>query len=69
MAFGTTDDIAAGIEYLREQGMKEVNVRFGRFESRMFNCTVKSTRLTTSSWSIGEVECPCDTDIGCPRKM
>jgi hypothetical protein len=33
VAFRTIDDISAGIEYLREQGLKEARASFGRLES------------------------------------
>lgn len=68
VAFRTTDDISAGIEYLREQGLKEAKARFGRFESRMFNCDVDARRALDEAlyshvdsaydviWSIDEVE-------------
>ena len=67
VAFRTTDDISAGIEYLREQGLKEAKARFGRFESRMFNCDVDARRALDEAlyshvdsaydviWSIDEV--------------
>ena len=68
VTFRTTDDISAGIEYLRDQGLKEAKARFGRFESRMFNCDVDARRALDEAlychvdsaydviWSIDEVE-------------
>ena len=44
IAYRTTEDIEAGIDYLREQGGKEARARFGRFESRTFNCDVDARR-------------------------
>ncbi len=44
IAYRTTDDIDAGINYLREQGEKEAKARFGRFESRNFNCEIDARR-------------------------
>ena len=44
VAFRTTDDISAGIGYLREQGLKEAKARFNRFESRTYNCDVDARR-------------------------
>ena len=68
VAFRTTDDITAGIEYLRDQGLKEAKARFGRFESRTYNCDVDARRALDEAlyshvdsaydviWSIDEVE-------------
>ena len=68
VAFRTTDDISAGIEYLRDQGLKEAKARFGRFESKQFNCDVDAKRALDEAlfqhtdsaydveWSIDEVE-------------
>jgi len=68
VAFRTTDDISAGIDYLRDQGLKEAKARFGRFESRMFNCDVDARRALDEAlychvdsaydviWSIDEAE-------------
>jgi len=68
VAFRTTDDISAGIEYLREQGLKGARSRFGRFESRTYNCDVDARRALDEAlychvdsaydviWSIDEVE-------------
>lgn len=68
VAFRTTDDISAGIEYLRDQGLKEAGSRFGRFESRTYNCDVDARRALDEAlychvdsaydviWSIDEVE-------------
>lgn len=44
IAFRTTDDIVAGIEYLREQGLKEANAIFNRFQSRLFGCETDAMR-------------------------
>ena len=44
IAYRTADDIEAGIRYLREQGGKEAKARFGRFESKTFNCEVDARR-------------------------
>ena len=68
VAFRTTDDITADIEYLRDQGLKEAKARFGRFESRTYNCDVDARRALDEAlyshvdsaydviWSIDEVE-------------
>ena len=68
VAFRTTEDISAGIGYLKEQGLKEAKARFGRFESRTFNCDVDARRALDDAmyghvdsaydviWSIDEVE-------------
>ncbi len=68
VAFRTTDDIAAGIEYLRDQGLREAKAVLDRFESRTYNCDVDAKRdldealyrLSDSAyrvdWSIDEVE-------------
>ena len=44
VAFRTTDDIDEGIEYLREQGLKEAKARFNRLESRTYNCDIDARR-------------------------
>lgn len=44
VAFRTTEDVKAGIDYLREQGGKEAKTRFARFGSRTFNCDVDARR-------------------------
>ena len=68
VAFRTTEDIDEGIEYLREQGLKEAQARFGRFGSRTFNCDIDARRAMEEAlsnhtdsaydvkWSIDEVE-------------
>ena len=68
VAFRTTDDISAGIEYLKDQGLKEARARFSRFESRTYNCDVDAKRALDEAlychvdsaydviWSIDEVE-------------
>jgi transposase len=68
VAFRTTDDITAGIEYLRDQGLREAKAVLNRFESRMYNCDIDARRdidealyqLSDSAyraeWSIDEVE-------------
>lgn len=68
VAFRTTDDIDEGVRYLKEQGLKEAKARFGRFESKMFNCEVDARRALDEAlsehvdsaydvgWSIGEKE-------------
>ena len=81
VAFRTTDDIAAGIEYLREQGLKEAQARFDRFESRTYNCDVDARRALDEAlashsdsaygvrWSIDGVEIPLGYGHrGRPRK-
>lgn len=68
IAFRTTDDIEEGIKYLREQGLKEAQARFGSFESKMFNCEIDAKRALDKAlsnhtdsayearWSIEETE-------------
>jgi len=68
VAFRTGDDVSDGIDYLRDQGLKEAEARFGRFASRMFNCAEDARRALDESlyqhvdsaytvkWSIDEVE-------------
>lgn len=51
VAFRTTDDINEGIEYLREQGLKEAQARFNRFESRTFNCDIDARRALDEALS------------------
>ena len=81
VAFRTTDDINEGIEYLREQGLKEAKARFNRFESRTYNCDVDARRALDEAlsnhtdsaygvkWSIDEVEIPLGYGHrGRPRK-
>lgn len=81
VAFRTSDDIAAGIEYLRDQGLKEAKAILNRFESRTYNCGVDAKRdldealdrLSDSAygaeWSIDEVGIPLGYGHrGRPRK-
>lgn len=81
VAFRTSDDIAAGIEYLRDQGLREARAVLNRFESRTYNCDVDAKRdldealyrLSDSAyrveWSIDEVEIPLGYGHrGRPRK-
>ena len=81
VAFRTTDDISAGIEYLRDQGLKEAKARFGRFESRTYNCDVDARRALDEAlychvdsaydviWSIDTVDIPVGYGHrGRPRK-
>ena len=81
VAFRTTDDIDAGIGYLREQGLKEARARFGRFQSRTYNCDVDARRALDEAlaghadsaygvrWSIDETEIPLGYGHrGRPRK-
>ena len=68
IAFRTTDDIVAGIEYLREQGLKEAGAIFNRFQSRLYNCEIDAKRALDEAlvilgesaygvkWSIDAVE-------------
>jgi len=81
VAFRTSDDIAAGIEYLRDQGLREAKAVLNRFESRTYNCDVDAKRdldealdqLSDSAyrveWSIDEAEIPLGYGHrGRPRK-
>ena len=81
VAFRTGDDIAAGIGYLRDQGLREAKAVLSRFESRRYNCEVDARRdldealyqLADSAyrvgWSIDEVEVPSGYGHrGRPRK-
>ena len=68
IAFRTADDIVAGIEYLREQGLKEAGAIFNRFQSRLYNCEIDAKRALDEAlvilgesaygvkWSIDAVE-------------
>ena len=44
VAFRTSEDIAVGVEYLRDQGLREADARFGRFSSKTFNCEEDARR-------------------------
>ncbi|MBQ7405912.1 MAG: IS1634 family transposase [Candidatus Methanomethylophilaceae archaeon] len=44
VAYRTPDDIEAGVEYHREQDLKEAEARFRRFGSRTFNCDIDARR-------------------------
>ena len=80
VAFRTTDDITEGIQYLRDQGLKEAKARFGRFESKQFNCEEDAKRELEEAlyqhtdsaydveWSIEEVEIKSYGHRGRPRK-
>ena len=81
VAFRTTDDISAGIEYLRDQGLREAKAILNRFESRTYNCDIDARRdldealyqLSDSAysveWSIDEVEVSMGySHRGRPRK-
>ena len=52
IAYRTTDDISAGIEYLRDQGMKESKAIFDRFSSRTFNCEIDAKRALDDALAI-----------------
>ena len=72
VAFRTTEDIAGGMEYLRDQGLKEAQARFGRFSSRMFNCEEDARRAfsdalrdhTDSAYAVTGNVVPVEIDIG-----
>ena len=72
VAFRTTDDVTEGIEYLRDQGLKEAKARFGRFESRTFNCEEDARRAfyealyehVDSAYSVTGIVEPVDIDMG-----
>ena len=80
VAYRTSDDIEAGMEYHREQDLKEAQAIFGRFQSRLFNCeedarreVLEAMRENTDSaydvkWSISEVESRSYGHRGRPRK-
>ena len=44
VAYRTSKDIGASVEYYRDQGLKEAESRFNRFSSRMFNCEEDARR-------------------------
>lgn len=44
VAYRTSKDIGASVEYYRDQGLKEAEARFNRFSSRMFNCEEDARR-------------------------
>lgn len=52
IAYRTTDDITAGIDYLREQGLKESKAVFDRFSSRTFNCEIDANRALDEALAI-----------------
>lgn len=72
VAFRTTEDVTAGVEYLRDQGLKEARARFGRFSSKTFNCEEDARRAFSeamyehvdSAYDVtGEIE-PVEIDMG-----
>ena len=44
VAYRTSKDIDASVQYYREQGLKEVNSLFNRFSSKMYNCEEDARR-------------------------
>ncbi|MBR2394002.1 MAG: DUF4277 domain-containing protein, partial [Candidatus Methanomethylophilaceae archaeon] len=44
VAYRTSKDIDAGVQYYREQGLKEANALFNRFSSKMYNCEEDARR-------------------------
>ena len=44
VAFRTSNDISAGMEFHREQDLKEAESRFRRFSSKTFNCDIDARR-------------------------
>ena len=44
VAYRTSKDIDAGVQYYREQGLKEANSLFNRFSSKMYNCEEDARR-------------------------
>jgi len=72
VAFRTTDDVTEGMEYLRVQGLKEAEARFGRFESRTFNCEEDARRAFSeamyehvdSAYSVTGTVGPVEIDMG-----
>ena len=72
VAFRTTEDISGGIGYLRDQGLKEAQARFGRFSSRTFNCEEDARRAfadamrehTDSAYSVSGNVVPVEIDMG-----
>lgn len=51
VAYRTSDDIGAGIEYHRTQDLKEAEALFGRYRSRLFNCEEDARRSVEESMS------------------
>ncbi len=80
VACRTSDYIEAGIEYRREQDLKESQAIFGRFRSRLFNCgedarrgILEALKENTDSaydvkWSISQAESRSYGHRGRPRK-
>ena len=80
VAYRTSDDIQAGIEYHREQDLKEAQALLGRFSSRLFNCEEDARRAITEAlgnlgasayevgWAGSEVESRSYGHRGRPRK-
>ena len=68
----TTEDVTAGVEYLRDQGLKEALARFGRFSSKTFNCEEDARRAFSeamyehvdSAYEITREIEPVDIDMG-----
>ena len=44
VAYRTSKDIDASVQYYREQGLKEANALFNRFSSKMYNCEEDARR-------------------------
>jgi len=44
VAYRTSKDIDASVQYYREQGLKEANALFNRFSSKMYNCEEDASR-------------------------
>ena len=44
VAFRTFDDIKAGVEFHRDQDLKEAESKFRRFSSKLFNCDIDARR-------------------------
>ena len=81
VAYRTSEDIRAGVEYHRTQGKKEAEVLIKRFESKLYNCDVDAKRDLDEilplledcafkvKWSIDPVEIPIGYGHrGRPRK-
>ena len=68
VAFRTSTDIEAGVQFHRDQDLKEAESRFKRFSSKLFNCDIDARRAVDEAlkgmsdnaydveWSIESVE-------------
>ena len=76
VAYRTPDDIEAGVEYHREQDLKEAEARFRRFGSRTFNCDIDARRavddaskgMTDNAYDVKWRVEPIEVNLGYGRR-